>query len=138
MPLAFGALREGDIRLCTEGKVTRISLSSDLYWSMSESILVSVQTYIGQHTNLYWSVSESILVSVQTYIGLHANLYWSMIGPVLVTRRTSIGQRAKQYWLLLVTSTGQIIDQYWSHHPLLRVRCEAYVYEGIVRDALRG
>ena len=59
-------------------KVTRISLSSDLYWS----------------------VSESILVSVQTYIGLHANLYWSMIGPVLVTRRTSIGQRAKQYCLL--------------------------------------
>ena len=61
-----------------------------------------------------------------------------MIGPVLVTRRTSIGQRAKQYWLLWVTSTGQIIDQYWSHHPLLRVRCEVYVYEGIVRDALRG
>ena len=73
MPLAFGALREGDIRLCAEGKVTRISLSS--------------------------------------------NLYWSMIGPVLVTRRTSIGQRAKQYCLLLVTSTGQLIDQYWSHHP---------------------
>ena len=94
MPLAFGALREGDIRLCAEGKVTRISLSS--------------------------------------------NLYWSMIGPVLVTRRTSIGQRAKQYCLLLVTSTGQLIDQYWSHHPLLRVRCEVYVYEGIVRDALRG
>ena len=94
MPLAFGALREGDIRLCAEGKVTRISLSS--------------------------------------------NLYWSMIGPVLVTRRTSIGQRAKQYCLLLATSTGQIIDQYWSHHPLLRVRCEVYVYEGIVRDALRG
>ena len=78
MLLAFGALREGDIRLCTEGKVTRISFSSDLYWSVSESILVSVRTYIGQHTNLYWS----------------------MIGPVLVTRRTSIGQRAKQYWLL--------------------------------------
>lgn len=78
MPLAFGTLREGDIRLCTEGKVTRISLSSNLYWSVSESILVSVQTYIGQHTNLYWS----------------------MIGPVLVTRRTSIGQRAKQYYLL--------------------------------------
>ena len=116
MPLAFGALREGDIRLCSEGKVTRISLSSDLYWLVSESILVSVQTYIGQR----------------------ANLYWSMIGPVLVTRRTSIGQRAKQYWLLLVTSTGQLIDQYWSHHPRLRVRCEAYVYEGIVRDALRG
>ena len=94
MPLAFGALREGHIRLCAEGKVTRISLSS--------------------------------------------NLYWSMIGPVLVTRRTSIGQRAKQYWLLLATSTGPVIDQYWSHHPLLRVRCEAYVYEGIVRDALRG
>ena len=37
-----------------------------------------------------------------------------------------------------MTSTGQIIDQYWSHHPLLRVRCEAYVYEGIVRGALRG
>ena len=48
MPLAFGAIREGDIRLCTEGKVTRISLSSDLYWSVSESILVSVQTYIGR------------------------------------------------------------------------------------------
>ena len=61
-----------------------------------------------------------------------------MIGPVLVTRRTSIGQRVKQYYLLLVTSTGQLIDQYWSHHPLLRVRCEAYVYEGIVRGTLRG
>ena len=48
MPLAFGAIREGDIRLCTEGKVTRISLSSDLYWSVSESILVSVRTYIGR------------------------------------------------------------------------------------------
>lgn len=60
-----------------------------------------------------------------------------MIGPVLVTRRTSIGQRAKQYWLLLATSTGPVIDQYWSHHPLLRVRCEAYVYEGIVRGTLR-
>ena len=95
MPLAFGALREGDIRLCTEGKVTRISLSSNLYWSVSESILVSVQTYIGQHTNLYWS----------------------MIGSVLVTRRTSIGQRVKQYCLLLVTSTGSIADQYWSQSP---------------------
>lgn len=52
--------------------------------------------------------------------------------------RTSIGQRAKQYCLLLATSTGQIIDQYWSHHPFLRVWYEAYVYEGIVRDALRG
>ena len=48
MPLAFGAIREGDIRLCSEGKVTRISLSSDLYWLVSESILVSVQTYIGR------------------------------------------------------------------------------------------
>ena len=73
-----------------------------------------------------------------TRISLSSNLYWSMIGPVLVTRRTSIGQRAKQYCLLLATSSGPIIDQYWSHHPLLRVRCEAYVYEGIVRDALRG
>ena len=31
-------------------KVTRISLSSNLYWSVSESVLVSVQTYIGRTT----------------------------------------------------------------------------------------
>ena len=30
-----------------------------------------------------------------------------------------------------MTSTGQIIDQYWSHHPLLGVRCDEYVYGGM-------
>ena len=95
-------------------------------------------TRISLSSNLYCSVSESILVCERTYIGLRVNLYCTASEPVLVTRRTSTGQRVKQYCLLLVTSTGQLIDQYWSHHPLLRVRCEAYVYEGIVRDALRG
>ena len=98
MPLAFGALREGDIRLCTEGKVTRISLSSDLYWSVSESILVSVQTYIGRRVNLYWSAYEPILVDDRTSTGHASNQYWSAREAVLVT----------------------IGDQYWSaHRPVL-------------------
>ena len=104
-------------------KVTRISLSSNLYWSLSESILVSVQTYIGRRVNLYWSAYEPILVDDRTSTGHASNQYWSAREAVLVT----------------------IGDQYWSDYrpvlvapPLLRVRCEAYVYEGIVRDALLG
>ena len=101
MPLAFGALREGDIRLCTEGKVTRISFSPDLYWSAYEPILVDDRTSTGHASNQYWSAREAVLVTI-------GDQYWSDYRPVLVAP------------------------------PLLRVRCEAYVYEGIVRDALLG
>jgi len=79
MPLAFGALREGDIRLCTEGKVTRISLSSDLYWSVSESILVRGQTYIGRGSDQYWARVEPVLVSVRSTIALACAQYCSVL-----------------------------------------------------------
>ena len=82
-------------------KVTRISLSSDLYWSVSESILVGDRTSTGHAANQYWSAREAVLLTI-------GDQYWSAHRPVLVAP------------------------------PLLRVRCEAYVYEGIVRDALRG
>ena len=41
------------------------------------------------------------------------NLYWSMGEPLLVSDRISSGHDAKQYWLILVTSTGHFVDQYW-------------------------
>ena len=82
MPLAFGALREGDIRLCTEGKVTRISLSSDLYWSVSESILVGDRTSTGHASNQYWSAREAVLLTI-------GDQYWSDYRPVLVAPPSS-------------------------------------------------
>lgn len=77
--------------------------------------------------------------------GGRSNLYGSAGEPILVDELTSTGHASNQYWSAREAVLLTIGDQYWSAHqpvlvapPLLRVRCEEYVYEGIVRGTLRG
>ncbi len=56
--------------------------------------------------NLYWSLSEPILVTERTYIGRRVNLYWSAREPIVVGARTNIGSHP--YPILT-----QTIPRYW-------------------------